>query len=45
MKNKGVGFGKLSKTAPNRVALANLLGKWSKDLASGKVKPPRTVTG
>lgn len=45
VKNKGVGFGKLSKTAPNRVALANLLGKWSKDLASGKVKPPRTVAG
>ena len=45
VKNQGVGFGKLSKTAPNRVALANLLGKWSKDLASGKVKPPRTVAG
>ena len=30
VKNQGVGFGKLSKTAPNRVALANLLGKWSR---------------
>ena len=45
VKNKGVGAGKLSKTAPNRLALANLLGKWSRDLASGKVKPPRTVAG
>jgi len=45
VKNKGVGFGKLSKTAPGRVALANLLGKWSRDLAAGKVKPPRTVAG
>ena len=45
VKNKGVGFGKLSKTAPNRVALANLLGKWSRDIAAGKIKPPRTVAG
>ena len=45
VKNGGVGFGKVSKTAPNRVALINLLGKWSKDIASGKVKPPRTVSG
>jgi basic membrane protein A and related proteins len=44
VKNKGVGFGKLSPKAPNRVALANLLGKWSRDIASGKVKPPRTVS-
>ena len=45
VKNKGVGFGKISKTAPNRVALANRLAKWSRDLASGKVKPPRAVKG
>ena len=43
VKNKGVGYGKVSTTAPNRVALLNLLGKWSRDLAAGKVKPPRTV--
>ena len=45
VKNKGVGFGKLSRTAPNRVALANRLAKWSRDIASGKVKPPRLVKG
>lgn len=45
VKNKGVGFGKVSTKAPNRVALVNLLGKWSRDLAAGKVKPPRTVAG
>ena len=42
-KNNGVGFGKVSTAAPQRTALINLLGKWTKDLASGKVKPPRTV--
>lgn len=42
-KNGGVGFGKVSPAAPRRVALINLLGKWQKDLASGKVKPPDTV--
>lgn len=42
-KNKGTGFGKVSAKAPGRVGLVNLLGKWSKDLSSGKVKPPRTV--
>ena len=45
VKNKGVGYGKVSPKAPNRVALLNLLGKWSRDIASGKVKPPRTVAG
>ena len=35
----------VSTRAPNRVALLNLLGKWSRDIASGKVKPPRTVAG
>jgi basic membrane protein A len=42
-KNNGIGFGKVSSAAPQRTALINLLGKWKKDLASGKVKPPRTV--
>jgi basic membrane protein A and related proteins len=42
-KNNGVGVGKVSTAAPNRVGLINLLGKWKKDIASGKVKPPRTV--
>ncbi len=41
--NKGTGFGKVSAKAPGRVGLVNLLGKWSKDLSSGKVKVPRTV--
>jgi basic membrane protein A len=45
VKNGGVGYGKVSTKAPNRVALVNLLGKWSKDIANGKVKPPRTVKG
>ena len=43
VKNGGVGYGKVSTTAPGRVSLINLLGKWSKQLASGAVKPPRTV--
>jgi basic membrane protein A len=43
VKNGGVGFGKVSTAAPGRVGLLNLLGKWSKDIAAGKVKPPRTV--
>jgi basic membrane protein A len=42
-KNNGVGFGKVSTAAPQRTSLINLLGKWQKLLASGKVKPPRTV--
>ena len=42
-KNGGVGVGKVSTTAPRRTALINVLGKWQKDLASGKVKPPSTV--
>jgi basic membrane protein A and related proteins len=45
VKNGGVGFGKVSTKAPKRVSLINLLGKWSKDIAAGKVKPPRTVAG
>jgi basic membrane protein A len=42
VKNGGVGFGKVSTKAPNRVSLINLLGKWQKELASGAIKPPRT---
>ena len=45
VKNGGVGFGKVSPKAPKRASLINLLGKWSKDIAAGKVKPPRTVAG
>jgi basic membrane protein A len=44
-KNKGIGYGKVSSAAPNRKSLLNLLGRWDKMLASGKVKPPRTVKG
>jgi basic membrane protein A len=43
VKNGGVGFGKVSTNAPGRVGLINLLGKWSKQIASGAVKPPTTV--
>ena len=42
-KNNGVGYGKVSTAAPSRAGLIALLSKWQKDLASGKVKPPRTV--
>ena len=45
VKNKGVGYGQVSKTAPNRAALIGKLNLWSRNLASGKVKPPRTVKG
>jgi basic membrane protein A len=45
VKNKGVGYGKVSKTAPNRAALIGKLNLWSRNLASGRVKPPRTVSG
>ena len=45
VKNKGVGYGQVSKTAPNRAALIGKLNLWSRNLASGKVKPPRTVAG
>jgi basic membrane protein A len=43
VKNGGVGYGKVSAKAPNRKALIGKLELWSKSLASGKVKPPRTV--
>jgi basic membrane protein A len=45
VKNKGVGYGQVSKTAPNRAALIGKLNLWSRNLSSGKVKPPRTVKG
>ena len=45
VKNKGVGYGQVSKTVPNRAALIGKLNLWSRNIASGKVKPPRTVKG
>jgi basic membrane protein A len=45
VKNKGVGYGKVSTKAPNRAALIAKLNLWERNLASGKVKPPRTVSG
>ena len=43
MKNGGVGYGKVSAKAPNRTALIATLNTWAKQIATGKVKPPRTV--
>ena len=40
VKNGGVGFGKVSVKAPNRAALIAKLTAASKQLASGKVRPP-----
>jgi basic membrane protein A len=45
VKNKGVGYGQVSKTVPNRAALIGKLNLWSRNIAGGKVKPPRTVKG
>jgi basic membrane protein A len=45
VKNKGVGYGRVSSKVPNRAALIGKLELWSRNLASGKVKPPRTVAG
>ena len=42
-KNNGVAYGKVSTTAPSRAGLVALLNQWQKQLASGKVKPPRTL--
>jgi basic membrane protein A len=42
-KNGGVGYGKVSAAAPKRAALIAKLNAWTKQLASGKVKPPTTV--
>jgi basic membrane protein A and related proteins len=44
-KNRGIGYGKVSTAAPKRAALIATLNKWTKQLATGKVKPPRTVKG
>jgi len=44
-KNGGVGYGKVSTAAPKRQALIKKLNAWTKQLASGKVKPPSTVKG
>ncbi len=44
-KNGGVGYGKVSAAAPKRAALIAKLNAWTKQLAAGKVKPPRTVKG
>lgn len=43
VKNGGVGYGKVSAKAPARAALIAKLNTWAKQIASGKVKPPRTV--
>ena len=43
VKNGGVGAGKLSVTTPNKAAVQGKLNLWAKKLASGAVKPPRTV--
>jgi basic membrane protein A len=44
-KNGGVGYGKVSTAAPKRAALIKKLNAWTKQLATGKVKPPSTVKG
>lgn len=43
VKNGGVGYGTLSAATPNKKALTAKLRLWENNLASGKVKPPRTV--
>jgi basic membrane protein A len=43
VKSGGVGYGKVSSRAPKRAALIAKLELWERQLASGKVKPPRTV--
>ena len=45
VKNGGVGYGTVSVKAPNRAKLIATLNAWAAQIASGKVKPPRTVTG
>jgi basic membrane protein A len=45
VKNGGVGYGKVSAKAPNRTALIAKLNTWAKQIADGKVKIPRTVSG
>ncbi len=43
VKNGGTGYGKVSAKAPKRAALIGKLELWSRNLASGKVKPPREL--
>ena len=43
VKNSGIGYGKVSVKAPNRTKLIVTLNAWAKQIATGKVKPPRTV--
>jgi basic membrane protein A len=43
VKNGGTGYGKVSIKAPNRTKLIATLNAWAKQIATGKVKPPRTV--
>ena len=42
MKNGGVGFGKVSAKVPARAALIAKLNASAKQIATGKIKPPRT---
>ena len=41
--NGGVGYGRVSKAAPDRAALIERLDDWSTRLADGAVKPPRSL--
>jgi basic membrane protein A len=45
VKNGGVGYGKVSVNAPKRAALIAKLNSYAKQLASGSLKPPRTISG
>ena len=45
VKNGGVGYGKVSTTAPGRTALIAKLNNYAQQLSSGSLKPPRTVSG
>jgi len=45
VKNGGVGYGKVSTAAPDRAALIAKLNNYAKQLSSGAIKPPRTVSG
>jgi len=42
VKNGGVGYGKVSAKAPARAALISKPNAWSKQISTGKLKPPRT---
>ncbi len=43
VKNGGTGYGAVSAKAPKRAALIGKLQLWARNLASGKVKPPREL--